>query len=84
MPVMNQMLLSDDQIAEGKEALYKVAIHMRGLQVLTEMPGPQDEEVTSILNSESFSSNEELDFEACLNKMELPEVKRRHLIVENQ
>ncbi|KAL8203028.1 UNVERIFIED_CONTAM: hypothetical protein K2H54_036077 [Gekko kuhli] len=68
-----------EQTATGGKALYDVAVCMKGLR--PEIP-PQDEVLLSNSgNSGSSSSNEELDFDSFLNKMEVAKRKRRYISV---
>ncbi|KAG2468011.1 CENPJ protein, partial [Polypterus senegalus] len=78
---MSRIVLSSDQITNGKKALYDVAVHMKGL-LLPETP-PLDEAI-STGNSGSSSSNEELDFDSYLDKMEVSKAKRRRLCVKDK
>ncbi|KAL8179245.1 UNVERIFIED_CONTAM: hypothetical protein K2H54_062157 [Gekko kuhli] len=76
---MSRILLNSEQSAIGKKALYDVAVRMKGLR--PEIP-PQDEVLLSNSgNSGSSSSNEELDFDSFLNKMEVAKRKRRCISV---
>lgn len=76
---MNQILLSDEQIDEGKQALSEIANHLKGPQRLPETETKED--VCNINNLErtSSESNEELDFEAVLDKIDHLKVKRQRL-----
>ncbi|KAM9301722.1 LOW QUALITY PROTEIN: uncharacterized protein PAF06_014937 [Gastrophryne carolinensis] len=73
---MSRLLLNSEQTATGKKALYDVAVRMKGLR--PEIP-PQEDEVllSNSGNSGSSSSNEELDFDSLLDKMEVAKGKRR-------
>lgn len=51
----NQILLNIDQITSGKQAFYEVAVTMKGLQVLPEIPEPLHQ-ARSNGNSELSSS----------------------------
>ncbi|GFG29456.1 hypothetical protein Cfor_08213, partial [Coptotermes formosanus] len=76
---MSRLLLNSEQTATGKKALYDVAVRMKGLR--PEIP-PRDEVLLSNSgNSGSSSSNEELDFDSFLNKMEVAKGKRRRISV---
>lgn len=76
---MSRLLLNSEQTATGKKALYDVAVRMKGLR--PEIP-PQDEVLLSNSgNSGSSSSNEELDFDSFLDKMEVAKGKRRRISV---
>ncbi|KAM9308920.1 LOW QUALITY PROTEIN: uncharacterized protein PAF06_013141 [Gastrophryne carolinensis] len=75
---MSRLLLNSEQTATGKKALYDVAVRMKGLR--PEIP-PQEDEVllSNSGNSGSSSSNEELDFDSLLDKMEVAKGKRRRI-----
>ncbi|KAM5158321.1 LOW QUALITY PROTEIN: uncharacterized protein ACMZJ9_009610 [Mantella aurantiaca] len=76
---MSRLLLNSEQTATGKKALYELAVRMKGLR--PEIP-LQDEVILSNSGvSGSSSSNEELDFDSFLDKMEVSKGKRRRISV---
>ena len=74
---MNRVLLNDDQKAEGKMALYEIAIRMRGL--IPENKEAQNEEglITTAL---SETSSDDEDFSKYLDRVESSNIK--HFKVE--
>lgn len=67
---MSRILLNNDQSAQGKDALLEVAIRMKDLRAPPDTHELQGEERRNIDNPEPSSSNDELDFEEYLDKME--------------
>lgn len=76
---MSRLLLNSEHIAIGKKALYDVAVRMKGLR--PEIPLQNEVLLSNSGDSGSSSSNEELDFDSFLDKMEVPKGKRRHISV---
>ncbi|KAM5125247.1 LOW QUALITY PROTEIN: uncharacterized protein ACMZJ9_022334 [Mantella aurantiaca] len=76
---MSRLLLNSEQTATGKKALYDVAVRMKGLR--PEIPLQDEVLLSNSGDSGSSSSNEELDFNSFLDKMEVSKGKRRRISV---
>ncbi|KAG7170165.1 hypothetical protein Hamer_G012413 [Homarus americanus] len=76
---MKRILLDNDQTSKGKEALYEIAVRIKEMKSQTEIHEPEQVrniDKSSSSDSDSASSNKEIDFDSYLDTIEQAKVKR--------
>ncbi|KAG7158718.1 Kynurenine/alpha-aminoadipate aminotransferase-like 2 [Homarus americanus] len=76
---MNRILLDNDRTSKGKEALYEIAVRIKEMKSQTEIHEPEQVrniDKSSSSDSDSASSNKEIDFDSYLDTIEQAKVKR--------